>query len=235
MSLQTPSPPSEPAPRKEFGGEVRTLDEWEVAYVHRSHHAGDGACARVTWTEADPEAIDRVVEAFRTSIMPRVEQLDGFCSASLMIDRARGRGCVTASYDSTEAMAHAADTAMGLRADLVQETGMRVMEVDEFELALAHLDVPELVSAGPGAAPVHARAGAARASGHDVRRLPPTRRSEATGRQGDDRGIGVGSVGRIRPRVFRAAVLCRRGGAVRSRGLGGTALFGVAVSSLAAW
>jgi heme-degrading monooxygenase HmoA len=129
---------------KEFGGEV-TLDEWEVAYVHRSHHAGEGACARVTWAEADPEAIDRVVEAFRTSIMPRVEQLDGFCSASLMIDRARGRSCVTASYDSTEAMAHAADAAMGLRADLVQETGMRVMEVAEFELALAHLDVPELV------------------------------------------------------------------------------------------
>ena len=135
----------DPSPRREeFGGEV-TLDEWEVAYVHRSHHAGDGACARVTWTEADPEAIDRVVEAFRMSIMPRVEQLDGFCSASLMIDRARGRSCVTASYDSTEAMAHAADTAMGLRADLVQETGMRVMEVAEFELALAHLDVPELV------------------------------------------------------------------------------------------
>ncbi len=129
---------------KEFGGEV-TLDEWEVAYVHRSHHAGDGACARVTWAEADPAAIDRVVEAFKASIMPRVEQLDGFCSTSLMIDRARGRICVTASYDSTEAMAHAADTAMGLRADLVQEAEMRGMEVAEFELALAHLDVPELV------------------------------------------------------------------------------------------
>lgn len=129
---------------EEFAGEV-TLDEWEVAYVHRSHHAGEGACARVTWAEADPAAIDRIVEAFRTSIMPRVEQLEGFCSASLMIDRVRGRCCVTASYDSTEAMAHAADTAMGLRADLVQETGMRVMEVAEFELALAHLDVPELV------------------------------------------------------------------------------------------
>lgn len=129
---------------QEFGGDVR-LDEWEVAYVHRSHRAGDGACARVTWAEADPEAIDRVIEALRTRVMPRVEQLDGFCSASLMIDPARGRCCVTASYDSTEAMAHAADTAMGLRADLVQETGMRVMEVAEFALALAHLDVPELV------------------------------------------------------------------------------------------
>ncbi|XBO43116.1 hypothetical protein ABEG17_16350 [Pedococcus sp. KACC 23699] len=129
---------------EQFGGEVR-VDEWEVAYLHRSHHAADGACARVTWAEADPAAIDRIVEAFRMSIMPRVEQLEGFCSASLMIDRARGRSCVTASYDSTEAMAKAANLAMGLRADLVQETGMRVVEVAEFELALAHLDVPELV------------------------------------------------------------------------------------------
>ncbi len=129
---------------EQFGGEV-TVDEWEVAYLHRAHRAGDGACARVTWAEGDPAAIDRIVEYFKTSLMPRVEQLDGFCSASLMIDRARGRSCVTASYDSTQAMAKAADTAMGMRADLVQETGMRVVEVAGFELVLAHLDVPELV------------------------------------------------------------------------------------------
>lgn len=129
---------------EQFGGTM-TLDQWELAYLHRAQRAADGACARVTWAEADPTAIDRIVDAFKTSIMPRVEQLDGFCSASLMIDRARGRSCVTASYDSTEAMAKAADTAMGLRADLVQETGMRVAEVAEFELVLAHLDVPELV------------------------------------------------------------------------------------------
>jgi hypothetical protein len=129
---------------EQFGGTM-TLDQWELAYLHRAHRAADGACARVTWAEADPAAIDRIVDAFKTSIMPRVEQLDGFCSASLMIDRASGRSCVTASYDSTDAMAKAADTAMGLRADLVQETGMRVTEVAEFELALAHLDVSELV------------------------------------------------------------------------------------------
>ncbi|WP_374970877.1 antibiotic biosynthesis monooxygenase [Terrabacter sp. BE26] len=129
---------------EEFGGEV-SVDEWEVAYLHRNHHAAAGACARVTWTEGDPAAVDRVVDVFRASIMPRVEKLEGFCSASLFVDRAAGRSCVTATYDSTEAMTKAADTAMGLRADLVQETGMRVVEVAEFELALAHLDVPELV------------------------------------------------------------------------------------------
>jgi heme-degrading monooxygenase HmoA len=129
---------------EQFGGEV-TVDEWEVAYLHRAHRAADGACARVTWAEADPAVIDRIVDVFKTSIMPRVEQLDGFCSASVLVDRARGRTCVTASYDSTEAMTQTADTVMGMRADLVQETGMRILEVAEFELALAHLDVPELV------------------------------------------------------------------------------------------
>ncbi len=129
---------------EQFGGEV-TVDAWEVAYLHRAHHSDDRACARVTWAEADPASIDRIVDAFKTRVMPRVEQLDGFCSASLLVDRTNGRACVTASYDSTEAMAQAADTAMGIRADLVQETGMRILEVAEFELALAHLDVPELV------------------------------------------------------------------------------------------
>jgi len=129
---------------EQFGGDP-TVDEWELAYVHRDHRAADGACARVTWAEVEPSAIDRIVDDFKTNLMPRIEQLDGFCSASLLIDRSRGRSCVTASYDSTEAMAQAADAAMGLRADLVQETGVRIVEVAEFELALAHLDVPELV------------------------------------------------------------------------------------------
>jgi hypothetical protein len=35
--------------------------------------------------------------------------------------------------------------AMGLRADLAQDTGSRIVEVGEFSLAIAHLDVPELV------------------------------------------------------------------------------------------
>ena len=89
--------------------------------------------------------MDRMIEMVRTTIMPRLEQLDGFCRASLLVDRAAGRGCFTAPYDSTEAMVAARDAAMGLRADVMTETGSRVTEVAEFELALAHLDVPELV------------------------------------------------------------------------------------------
>jgi quinol monooxygenase YgiN len=127
-----------------FGGDT-TVDEWEVAYLHRDHRSAEGACARVTWVEGDPATIDRAVDMFKMTIMPKVEQIEGFCSASLLVDRMSGRCCITASYDSTEAMTNSRDIAMRLRADLSQETGMRITEVAEFELAIAHLDVPELV------------------------------------------------------------------------------------------
>jgi hypothetical protein len=99
----------------------------------------------VTWTDGDPAMVDRMLDAFRMGIMPRVEQLEGFCSASLFVDRAAGRTCVTATYDSPQAMMATRNAAMGLRADLVQETGMRITQIGEFSLAIAHLDVPELV------------------------------------------------------------------------------------------
>ncbi|WP_330476265.1 hypothetical protein [Terrabacter sp. C0L_2] len=127
-----------------LGGEA-TVDEWEIAYLHRDHRVADGCCARITWSEADPAMVDSVIDAFRDGIMPKVEQLEGFCSASLFVDRAAGRSCLTVTYDSPEAMMATRNAAMGLRADLVQQTGMRVTELGEFSLAIAHLDVPELV------------------------------------------------------------------------------------------
>ena len=118
------------------------VDEWEIAYLHRDHRVAGGCSARVTWAEGDPTKIDSILDAFRMGIMPRVEQLEGFCSASLFVDRMSGRCCVTATYDSPEAMVATRDAAMGLRADLVQDTGMRITEIGEFTLAIAHLDAP---------------------------------------------------------------------------------------------
>jgi quinol monooxygenase YgiN len=126
------------------GGQT-SVDEWQVAYVHREHQASDAACARVTWMTFGPSKSEEIVDMFRSTIMPKVRELDGFCSCSLFINDSEGRGCLTATYDSRDAMVAARDTAMGLRADMVQQLSMKVEEVAEFELCLAHLDVPELV------------------------------------------------------------------------------------------
>ncbi|MGY1679249.1 antibiotic biosynthesis monooxygenase [Geodermatophilus sp. SYSU D01176] len=121
------------------------VQEWEIAVLHRAHRAGDGACARVTWARTGPANLDRVTTAYRESLMPWWEQTPGFCSNSLMVDRRDGR-CVSAVvFDSREAMTHTRDQFTTLREEFSNRMGMEILEVTEFDLALAHLRVPETV------------------------------------------------------------------------------------------
>jgi hypothetical protein len=128
----------------QLGGNVEKIDEWEVAVLHRDHRAATGACARATWGKSDPALFEQNIEYYRTSILPALENLDGFCSASLLLDRATGRGVSTATFDSREAMERNRAQALALKAAHMPE-GVEELDECEFELALAHLRVPELV------------------------------------------------------------------------------------------
>lgn len=127
-----------------LGGEPR-VDEWEIAVLHRDHKTADGTCVRCTWLQMDPGKLDQAIELFRSKVLPTAEGLDGFCSASLMVDRRAGRAVSSVTWDSRQAMERSRDTANQLRANVSQEAGAEVLEVAEFEMALAHLRVPELV------------------------------------------------------------------------------------------
>jgi quinol monooxygenase YgiN len=126
-----------------FGGSSPTVDEWEVGLMHRAHESREGACARVTWLEGDPNSIDNSIDAFRT-ILPAAEALPGFCSASLMLNREDGRAVGTVLYDSADAAAQTRGQANSLRTRVAEQSGAEVLEVEEFELAVAHLRIPEL-------------------------------------------------------------------------------------------
>ncbi|WP_372727504.1 antibiotic biosynthesis monooxygenase [Nocardioides sp.] len=124
---------------------IALAQEWEVAVMHRDHASLDGACCRVTWMRLDRTAIDRGVEIYRRTMLPEMEQLPGFCSASLMVDRERGQACSTTTYDSRAAMEESRDRSWTIRDAGVREAGVDVTDVGEFDLVLAHLRVPELV------------------------------------------------------------------------------------------
>jgi heme-degrading monooxygenase HmoA len=127
-----------------FGGSSPTVEEWEIALMHRKHESGEGACARVSWLQGDPTAIDNSIDAFRT-VLPTVEALPGFCSASLLLNRETGQAVSTVLYDSADAVAQTRGQANTLRTRVAQQAGAEVLEVEEFELAVAHLRIPELV------------------------------------------------------------------------------------------
>lgn len=128
-----------------FGGTVEKIEEWEIALLHRDHRANDGACVRATWAKGDPGMADQNIEYFKTSVLPDLENLEGFCSASLLLNRSTGVGVSSVTFDSRDAMQRNREQATALKAEKIGALGVQELDEGEFELALAHLRVPELV------------------------------------------------------------------------------------------
>ncbi len=118
---------------------------WEIAILHRMHEGHDGARARVVWGESDPAKAEDALSTFRMTALPRMEELPGFCSCSLMVDRATGRSAMTICYDSQEDMDRGADMARALRDEFSNAMGLTITDMADFDLVVHHLRVPETV------------------------------------------------------------------------------------------
>jgi hypothetical protein len=130
-------------PADVFGG-TPDVEEWEIAVLHRDHRSRDGACVRATWVKVSPDQIDRGIDFYKMTLLPALEELEGFCSASLLVDRASGRAVASATFDSVEARDRNRDQLDRIRATGSQEVAAEVLDECDFELALAHLRVPEM-------------------------------------------------------------------------------------------
>jgi hypothetical protein len=87
---------------------------------------------------------DRAIDIYRMAVLPRIQEMLGFCSASFMIDREAGRVVGTVVFDNERSMTATRDDARGLREGTAGELGAMVDRVEEMELVFAHLHVPEM-------------------------------------------------------------------------------------------
>ena len=126
-------------------GEMPAVAEWEIAVMHRMHETGDGARTRVIWGHTQPDHMEDLLSTFRMTTMPKMEELPGFESCNMMVNRASGHTALAVTYDRPETMQQANDRAADLRREASAAMGMEIDEVAEFELVLAHLRVPETV------------------------------------------------------------------------------------------
>jgi heme-degrading monooxygenase HmoA len=126
-----------------LGGQPE-VERWEIAMLHRDHTSNPGACVRATWVRVEPADLDDALEIYRTSVLPGVEGMDGFCSASMLVDRGSGRCVSSVTFDSMDALERSRQQAASMRDLATREARATVLDVCEFELALAHLRVPEL-------------------------------------------------------------------------------------------
>jgi quinol monooxygenase YgiN len=129
----------------ELLGGTPELQEWEIAAMHRVLEAQHGARSRVTWLRREPDAVDRAVDAVRLSLMPKLDDLPGFCSVSIMVRRDDGLTVAAISYDSREHLEQAAEGAREFREEFAPALGIEVVDTAEFDVAIAHLRVPETI------------------------------------------------------------------------------------------
>ena len=125
-------------------GGTSHVEEWELAVMHRSRETRPGACARITRFRLDPAQIERGTDVYRMSVVPTLDDIPGFCSASLMLDRETGMAVSSTAYESRQAMEESGDKVRALRDRFMQETGAEILDVHEYELVLAHLHAPEM-------------------------------------------------------------------------------------------
>jgi len=127
-----------------FGGSA-TVEEWEIAFLQRDHRSSEGACVRAAWFKIRSDQFMEAIEFYKTSVLPAIQELEGFCSASLMVDRASGHAVSSVTFDSLEARAHNRGRARSVRTGLFRNLGADQLDVGEFDLAIAHLRVPDMV------------------------------------------------------------------------------------------
>jgi hypothetical protein len=121
------------------------VQAWEIVVLHRVQEAPAGAWVRVTWPRIDPARVDQLLETFRMGVLPRFEEMEGFCSASMLVDRGEGAAAGTVTFQDRATLERSRDAAAGIRERASQEIGVQFVDVAEFELLLAHLRVPETV------------------------------------------------------------------------------------------
>ncbi|WP_299958983.1 hypothetical protein [uncultured Modestobacter sp.] len=127
-------------------GAVPVVAQWKIAVLHRAQPTGPDAVCRLVWSaRPDPSALDDDIATFRMALLPRIEELTGFCSASLLVDRVSGNTVLAVAYADREAMLVAGQRADAVREQYARAMGGRITEVTDLDLVVAHLRVPETV------------------------------------------------------------------------------------------
>jgi quinol monooxygenase YgiN len=129
----------------ELLGGTPEMQEWEIAAMHRVAEAHQGARSRVTWLRTPPDGVNRAVDAVRLSLMPKLDDLPGFCSVSVMVRRDEGLTVAAISYDSRAHLEQASEGAREFREEFAPAMGIEVVDTAEFDVAIAHLRVPETI------------------------------------------------------------------------------------------
>lgn len=124
------------------GGSMRA-QELEVALLERTIPASPGCWTRMTRTTGDPQRLEEGIVAFATQAVPALRTLPGFCGVVLLVDRASGEAISSTTFSTRDALDASAQRAQLLRAAVATGAGREVVDVTEYEIAVAGIRPPQ--------------------------------------------------------------------------------------------
>jgi heme-degrading monooxygenase HmoA len=93
--------------------------------------------ARVSTFTGTSDQMDEAVSQLRESVVPRLEQLDGYRGTYLLVDRQNGKSLSVTLWESEEAMRASEDAANALRSEAADAFGTQMVGVERYEVAVA--------------------------------------------------------------------------------------------------
>jgi heme-degrading monooxygenase HmoA len=93
--------------------------------------------ARVSTYQGDPAQIDEGLNYARESILPRVQQVDGFEGVYYLVDRESGKALTITLWESEEALRASEEEANRLRSESADASSATVEGVERYEVAIS--------------------------------------------------------------------------------------------------
>lgn len=126
-----------------MSGGTPVTELFELAVLDRLRPAQAGFWTRTTRVMIDPQHVDEAVDAYSSSTLHDLQLLPGYCSAVLLLDRARGAGVVSLTFDSRASLDASREQGESIRRAAVEKTGAAVSEIRESEIVIAGLRLPQ--------------------------------------------------------------------------------------------
>jgi hypothetical protein len=124
-------------------GDDPLVGEWEIAAMHRVRPSGPDSYLIVTWAKVDHGDVDAVLDLYRFWALPQIDELPGFHSASLMYKREQGIFCGSVSLADKAAAELARPQIDQIRREGIMAAKGYYLDLEDFDLVIAHLDLPE--------------------------------------------------------------------------------------------
>jgi hypothetical protein len=126
-----------------LGGGTPVTEMFELAVIDRLRPAQPGFWSRLTRVTIEPKGVEDAIDAYTSSTLHDLQLLDGYCSAVLLVDRARGLGVVSVTFDSRSHLESSRQRAEEIRRSGLEKAGAEVADVREAEIVIAGLRLPQ--------------------------------------------------------------------------------------------